>query len=152
MCSTADALAGKVRTPFGTNPQKQTFMGALRKTSGVSDKVSVEEQTAMFEMQQRNGEDIENRGNMDHSTSQSRDMHLRKSRSSRNETMYLPQQQPEKPEDYSKDWKKIAEIFDRLFFWLFLLAIVISTLILFHPLTKPIRISNPTEEDQNQLS
>ena len=37
--------------------------------------------------------------------------------------------------DFSKDWKKIAEVFDRLFFWLFLLAIFISTLILFHPLT-----------------
>ena len=42
----------------------------------------------------------------------------------------------EKNDDYSKDWKRLAEIFDRLFFWLFLLAILISTLILFHPLTK----------------
>ena len=41
----------------------------------------------------------------------------------------------EKPEDYSKDWKRMAEVFDRLFFWLFLLAILISTLVLFHPLT-----------------
>lgn len=39
------------------------------------------------------------------------------------------------PVDFSRDWKKIAEVFDRLFFWLFLLAIFISTLILFHPLT-----------------
>ena len=37
--------------------------------------------------------------------------------------------------DYSKDWKRVAEVFDRLFFWLFLLAILISTLVLFHPLT-----------------
>lgn len=37
--------------------------------------------------------------------------------------------------DYSKDWRRMAEVFDRLFFWLFLLAIVISTLVLFHPLT-----------------
>ena len=39
------------------------------------------------------------------------------------------------PEEYAKDWKKLAEIFDRLFFWLFLMAITISTLVLFHPLT-----------------
>ena len=39
------------------------------------------------------------------------------------------------PTDYAKDWRKVAEVFDRLFFWLFLLAILISTLILFHPLT-----------------
>ena len=37
--------------------------------------------------------------------------------------------------DYAKDWKRVAEVFDRLFFWLFLLAILISTLVLFHPLT-----------------
>ena len=37
--------------------------------------------------------------------------------------------------DYSKDWQQVAEVCDRLFFWLFLLAIVISTLVLFHPLT-----------------
>lgn len=45
----------------------------------------------------------------------------------------------EKPDDenadFSKDWKKLAEVFDRLFFWFFLLAILISTLVLFHPLT-----------------
>ena len=38
-------------------------------------------------------------------------------------------------EDFAKDWKLMAEVFDRLFFWLFLLAILISTLVLFHPLT-----------------
>ena len=37
--------------------------------------------------------------------------------------------------DYAKDWRRVAEVFDRLFFWLFLLAILISTLVLFHPLT-----------------
>jgi len=48
--------------------------------------------------------------------------------------------------DYSKDWKRVAEIVDRLFFWLFLLAITLSTLVLLHPLMtlltkgeKPIR-------------
>lgn len=38
--------------------------------------------------------------------------------------------------DYSKDWKKLADVVDRLFFWLFLLAIIVSTLLLFQPLTK----------------
>ena len=37
--------------------------------------------------------------------------------------------------DFAKDWRRVAEVFDRLFFWLFLLAILISTLVLFHPLT-----------------
>jgi hypothetical protein len=38
--------------------------------------------------------------------------------------------------EYSKDWIKLAEVFDRIFFLLFLSAIVITTLLLFHPLTK----------------
>ncbi len=44
---------------------------------------------------------------------------------------------PSKPKDpdYSKEWKTVAEVFDRLFFWLFLFAILISTLVLFHPLS-----------------
>ena len=42
---------------------------------------------------------------------------------------------PEQEPDYSKDWKKLADVVDRLFFWLFLLAIIVSTLILFQPLT-----------------
>lgn len=38
--------------------------------------------------------------------------------------------------DYSKDWQRLAEVVDRLFFWAFLLAIVAISLLLFHPLTK----------------
>jgi hypothetical protein len=41
-----------------------------------------------------------------------------------------------KEEEYAKDWKHLAEVVDRMFFWLFLSAIVITTLLLFHPLTK----------------
>jgi len=44
-----------------------------------------------------------------------------------------PKDAPTVP-DYSKDWKRVAEIVDRLFFWLFLLAITLSTLVLLHPL------------------
>ena len=39
-------------------------------------------------------------------------------------------------EEWSKDWRHLAEVVDRMFFWLFLSAIVITTLLLFHPLTK----------------
>lgn len=38
--------------------------------------------------------------------------------------------------DYSKDWQKLAEIVDRLFFWIFLIAIFAISLLLFHPLAK----------------
>ena len=41
-----------------------------------------------------------------------------------------------KEEEYAKDWKRLAEVADRIFFLVFLSAIVITTLLLFHPLTK----------------
>ena len=37
---------------------------------------------------------------------------------------------------WAKDWRRLAEVMDRLFFWIFLLAVVVTTLLLFHPLTK----------------
>lgn len=37
-------------------------------------------------------------------------------------------------QDYSRDWRRVAEVFDRFFFWTFLLAITVSTTVLFHPL------------------
>ena len=37
-------------------------------------------------------------------------------------------------EDYSKEWQKVAEVVDRVFFWVFLVAITIVSLLLFHPL------------------
>ena len=39
-------------------------------------------------------------------------------------------------EQWTREWRHLAEVVDRLFFWLFLSAIVITTLLLFHPLTK----------------
>ena len=36
--------------------------------------------------------------------------------------------------DYGKDWQKLAEVVDRMFFWIFLLAIIAVSLLLFHPL------------------
>ena len=35
---------------------------------------------------------------------------------------------------YARDWQNVAKVFDRLFFWLFLLAIITSTVALFHPI------------------
>ncbi len=53
-----------------------------------------------------------------------------------NFTYSQPYERPKPADiDYAKDWKKVAEVFDRLFFWLFLFAILISTLVLFHPLS-----------------
>lgn len=45
--------------------------------------------------------------------------------------------------DYSKDWTRLAEVVDRLFFWTFLIAIVAITILLFHPLTKEYLITRP---------
>ena len=39
-------------------------------------------------------------------------------------------------EEWGREWRRLAEVVDRLFFWIFLSAIVITTLLLFHPLTK----------------
>ncbi len=53
-----------------------------------------------------------------------------------NFTYSQPYERPKQVDlDYGKEWKKVAEVFDRLFFWLFLFAILISTLVLFHPLS-----------------
>ena len=37
-----------------------------------------------------------------------------------------------KEEEWAKDWRHLAEVVDRMFFWLFLSAIVITTLLLFN--------------------
>lgn len=42
----------------------------------------------------------------------------------------------EEPPDFSKEWHKLAEVVDRLFFWTFLIAILAISILLFHPLTK----------------
>lgn len=46
------------------------------------------------------------------------------------------QEDKKKEEEWTRDWRLLAEVVDRLFFWIFLSAIVITTLLLFHPLTK----------------
>ena len=51
------------------------------------------------------------------------------------ETEEISDAEEAEKKDYAKEWQCVAEVFDRLFFWLFLLAILISTLVLFHPLT-----------------
>lgn len=37
---------------------------------------------------------------------------------------------------WAKEWQRLAEVVDRLFFWIFLFGIVFTTLILFHPLVR----------------
>ena len=42
----------------------------------------------------------------------------------------------QREEKWATDWRRLGEVVDRIFFWVFASATVISTLILFHPLTK----------------
>ena len=50
---------------------------------------------------------------------------------------------PNEEEDYSKDWHRLAEVVDRLFFWTFLIAIIAISILLFHPLGKEVLSSRP---------
>lgn len=52
-------------------------------------------------------------------------------------------------QDYTKDWVHVAVVFDRLFFWLCLLFILITTLLLFHPLTTSKYFSIPKLDKTN---
>ena len=51
------------------------------------------------------------------------------------------------PPDYSREWTRLAEVVDRLFFWAFLIAIMAVTILLFHPLTKEYLIPRPTHTE-----
>ena len=44
--------------------------------------------------------------------------------------------QSKQEEAWARDWRRLAEVVDRMLFWLFFSATSITTLILFHPLTK----------------
>ena len=74
-------------------------------------------------------------------SSQERNHNIHKAPHQHNEVLL---QDGEKKPDYSKDWQRLAEIVDRLFFWAFLLAIIAISLLLFHPLTK--EYIYPTED------
>ena len=135
MCSTAAALADipqKVQ-------RRQNRRHILERTASVCDKEHTEQTTILDLHQQHAGAANTTRDPTSH-------VRVRKLPSSnRKEPNESKKSPPDKPADYSKDWKKIAEIFDRLFFFLFLGAFVISTLVLFHPLTMPVRQStHPT--------
>ena len=54
----------------------------------------------------------------------------------------------DKKADYTKEWVHVAAVFDRLFFWLCLIFILITTLILFHPLTTA-KYFNLSNKDMN---
>ena len=36
---------------------------------------------------------------------------------------------------WGKEWSRLAEVVDRVFFWTFLIGIICTTLLLFYPLT-----------------
>lgn len=57
---------------------------------------------------------------------------------------------PPKKKDYSEDWVHVAAVCDRLFFWLCFLFIVVTTMLLFHPLTTSRYFKIPMIEDQQK--
>ena len=59
-----------------------------------------------------------------------------------NPTINVPESDKDNDDapDYSKEWHKLAEVVDRLFFWTFLIAILAISILLFHPLTKELII------------
>ncbi len=65
-----------------------------------------------------------------------------------------PEKKEEKPKpkpNYAKDWAHVAAVFDRLFFWMCLVFIVMTTLILFHPITTMKLFKIPAlESDKNK--
>ena len=46
--------------------------------------------------------------------------------------------------NYSKDWVRVATVCDRLFFWVCLIFIVATTLVLFHPLITARSLETPS--------
>ena len=52
--------------------------------------------------------------------------------------------------DYNKDWVHVAAVCDRFFFWLCLLFITVTTLLLFHPLTTSRYFKIPIIEDKGE--
>ena len=158
MCSTADALAQK---PKHQIRQQQTYMNSIfHRPSGIKDTDCTEEKTAMMlDSREVHGPShganlLESHaGRMSPCMGQqtagcatgaggglANEAYLRKLQLQKDEEMI---KEKEKLQDYANDWRKIAEIFDRLFFWFFLLAIVLSTMALFHPLIQkqPIDLS-----------
>ena len=100
--------------------------GILRRGAGVCDRESHEQQTTVIDLHQ---------GHADVSKQSPTRLRMRHMSNRHGEGEEWAGGANETPPDYSKDWKRIAEIFDRLFFYLFAFAFVVSTLILFHPLT-----------------
>jgi hypothetical protein len=135
MCSTANDAIKRER-------QRQALKDGLHKHSIVdsSGGGEADERTAFIEMTQ-----LGPRSDGNHDSDASSPQHVKNSHgaSTQHHKAQILQYSPvrtkpddDKPQDYGKDWKRIAEIFDRLFFWLFLVSMLISTLVLFHPLTK----------------
>ena len=115
MCSVSEAHIQEKRR------KSQTRMNSLyRRPSGAAVDPEGDERTAIIELHSRAAN-----GTPETTTAKSHE----------NAFTFSKPKEEDKAEDYGKDWKRMAEVFDRLFFWLFLLAILVSTLVLFHPLT-----------------
>jgi len=56
------------------------------------------------------------------------------------------------PASWAKDWQRIAEIVDRLFFWAFLIGVVATTLLLFHPLARSHEVTSTGESLDDETS
>ena len=112
--------------------RKSTF---FRRSSIVVD-TDGEERAAIFELQNRSTPANTNGGPESATNSNNANMHTNTHALILNSRPSKHREEEPPKEDFAKDWKRVAEVFDRLFFWLFLLAIFISTMILFHPLTK----------------
>lgn len=128
MCSIADAYKHSLkqrRPPAGfAKPNNSFYQRASSNVDGEGD-----ERTAIIELHTRNAVGLKNdverlSQTRENAFSDLNQVHQNDTDSEEN-----------KPDDFSKDWKRVAEVMDRLFFWLFLLAILISTLVLFHPIT-----------------
>ncbi len=61
-------------------------------------------------------------------------------------TEQIKENRPKKP-DYAKEWLHMAAVFDRFFFWLCLVFIVVTTMVLFHPLTTSKYFKVPSDDD-----
>lgn len=143
MCNIADSLQNKTPTIKKPNRRHEILFDQ-------NIECPDEERTAIIEMQMRSPQstsdchDMETLGHHNRAT-------VLQHRSSRpgddyhqhgptTESPLNPKDCPSKEEtakqesNYAKDWVRIAEVFDRMFFWLFFMAVLLSTLYLFHPL------------------
>ena len=122
MCNAIESDSAANSPVNGKNKNKKLGLYRTPVDTMVSDS---EERTAIIELQNRNVNGGTDSAKLSPQLSETNYPMLNR----------IQKDEDKKEPNYSKDWIKMAEVFDRLFFWSFLLAILISTLVLFHPLT-----------------